>query len=180
MNNNQETDGDSPLQSLDEYLAQELVHRSRKIPASGLACSFALWAILYFCIVMFCAWMVADSIGKWLNLSSFTVLFILIVILIALYIYFRIIFASKLPVEKVTERYFNLQIMVAILAFIQSAIWVLQPENPNHEPRSVFLIAVSGLLAYMRTRSINVITAVRSSRTENGNTQPLARVDPGT
>ena len=55
--------------------------------------------------------------------------------------------------RKVTPDNFTpLYLLLVLAGFVQTVFWVIDPENSIHEPRAVLIIAVSGALAYFRSK----------------------------
>jgi len=48
------------------------------------------------------------------------------------------------------DSFTSLNILLIWCGFIQTLLWVVNPQNINHEPRSVFIFTLAGSFAYFR------------------------------
>ncbi|MDX2077352.1 MAG: hypothetical protein SFZ02_13045 [bacterium] len=55
---------------------------------------------------------------------------------------------SKRPLDSFTLTLLHL--LLILCGFVQTFFWVIDPENAIHEPRSVFILAIAGIFAYLR------------------------------
>jgi hypothetical protein len=52
--------------------------------------------------------------------------------------------------KTILDSFTPIYLLLILCGFVQILFWVLDPCSPNHEPRSVFIIAVAGAFAYFR------------------------------
>jgi hypothetical protein len=132
---------------------------SREEPLEGVVyfMMFFLGAIfislsLTFFSVLLCIWLVVDAASQISQLLASFLTFILLIIAIVAIYWDRV---KGLPLSYVQK-------LIPILAFIQTFFWVINPQNPIHEPRSVFLLAISVALAYYDTQLNNLSASLLS------------------
>ena len=63
---------------------------------------------------------------------------------------FRFNYLEQGTTAKPIMWYMPISILLFIAGFIQTMFWVYAPDNPIHEPRSVFILAVAGFIEYYR------------------------------
>jgi len=89
--------------------------------------------------------------------SAFTVSrtlgYLVVIFLFAFtFLYYNYFMPFKNKKREYIKGYFNLQLLIATLGFVEVIFWMLQPSNDVHEPRATFLVGASAFLAYMKSR----------------------------
>ena len=136
---------------------QQTIHPLQKIIHNSLGFVGAFIAFCLNVLIILSAILLVNSAGYLGQVTQIVALiFVIIACAIVGYIYFLnrsqgivIINSNK---SSRLDNFLPTQIFIVFFGFVQTIFWVAQPENPIHEPRSVFIIAVAGALAYFRSQ----------------------------
>lgn len=103
--------------------------------------------------IFFCAILVLNS-SKYVSVESGYICVILMLLGMVIY---RIALGDtkRSDSSKTLNRIFSAQLALGIMAFIQIIFWMIDYQNPIHEPRSVFLVTLSAFFAYFKGKFIS-------------------------
>lgn len=135
--------------------------RSNAHPLQGCITNFmliagAVSAFILVALTMFSVFLVNSSAANIHEALGFISLFVTMITLLGLGYISLLIRNSKITVttrsggKRPLDSFTPIYLLLVFCGFIQTFFWVIDPENNIHEPRSVFIIAVAGTIAYLR------------------------------
>lgn len=131
-----------------------LVNVGRYLAAICIAIAAKIAGPLFALIMFFCVGLVINSgfeINRGLGFLTLAIVIVSYVIVGLFNLLGRhnveiIHKGEKKPIERLTPIYY----WFLVLGFLQIFFWVIDSENSIHEPRSIFILAVAGIMAYVR------------------------------
>jgi len=129
---------------------------------------FTTVMLLFLVPVVYCAIVIIDSANSISSIVGFATTTAVIIGAIYFYTRLRLDFKSDDDIDfyEFLNRYFDVQVGIAIMTFVQIAFWMYAPTNANHEPRVALLAAISAALIYFRGQITSRVRRLFDRRTE--------------
>ncbi|MBE2267063.1 MAG: hypothetical protein IAE80_02445 [Anaerolinea sp.] len=151
--------------SLEDRMVKRYGRRLGIMLTNGIVLFLTAFLLAFYAVVLVCGGLVLDS-AQYVSSTAFTALSVCVILSLLAFVIWLYLTPEEEDYIQSLRRVFLVQASIGVMALIQTFFWAIDPLNPIHEPRSIFLLAVSAALAYFRDEFIGFAQSLIALRTE--------------